>query len=450
MTKQMMLLSLAASLLLAAGLACNLSSAPQPATVDLAATAVAQTLAAPASPPLAVETSSPSEPLPVPETTTLQVAYTDASRNLWLWQEERGSIQLTRSGDVHDVLIARDGDLVAFVRTSDYRNYSIWAVGSDGSGERQVVSAADFNAMKGHADAVGAGPYTLQWPPRAGRKLVFTSQPVFDGPGSLLNDDLWQVDLDSGELKQLLPPGQGGVFYYSPDGAQIALVTPEKISLIDADGSNRRDAVLRYAPVLTYSEYRYYAAPKWSPDSSYLRVAIPPEDPLATPAGSTKVWQIASDGSPARQLTQVTTVFLSPLEFSPNLERFAYLSPSGDPADNLRNLHIVNADGSGSVIYQNGRLDFMSWSPDSLRFVYAAGEANASQLGQVGSAPISLTDVESALFVSWIDATHFIFLARTSAGWEVRLANPGATSALVARLPGNPNSFFPIYATNRR
>ena len=105
------------------------------------------------------------------------------------------------------------------------------------------------------------------------------------------------MDAESGEISLLLKAGEGGNFYYSPDGQQIALVTPEDISLINANLSNRRGSVLEYIPVITYSEYLYYAEPAWSPDSSHLLVDIPPEDPMKQPPDSHSIFRIPADGS---------------------------------------------------------------------------------------------------------------------------------------------------------
>ena len=55
-------------------------------------------------------------------------------------------------------------------------------------------------------------------------------------------------------------------------------MTSGTIRLVNADGSERREA-FTYTPVVTRSEFQYYAQPVWAPDSDCLRVAIPPADP---------------------------------------------------------------------------------------------------------------------------------------------------------------------------
>jgi hypothetical protein len=91
----------------------------------------------------------------------------------------------------------------------------------------------------------------------------------------------------------LLPHGQGGEFIYSPNGQEIAISTATSISLVHTDGTNRRE-VLTYPMVATYSEYSFYAMPIWAADSSSLRVAIPPADPLGEPRQPTTLWTIPS------------------------------------------------------------------------------------------------------------------------------------------------------------
>jgi hypothetical protein len=202
----------------------------------------------------------------------------------------------------------------------------------DGSGERELVSSDQFLTLKNNVNAISAEPYIFSWVPNS-HTLAFNTSPIFDGPGMMINNDLHLVDADSGVLTTLLTAGNGGVFYYSPDGTQIALVHPENISLINADGSNRRNNALVYDPILTYSEFQYYAEPQWAPDSSFLRVAIPPQDTLGNSTEPTTIWHIPTDGSSAGVAGHVFTSALSSVTFSPDLAWIAYLDYFSDRSD---------------------------------------------------------------------------------------------------------------------
>ena len=376
--------------------------------------------------------------------TGMRIVYTDAGRNLWIWLADGSTRQLVKTGDVNEGFISPDGGVVVYTRSKDYLRYSVWAINSDGSNERQLLSEDDMKTMKNNDDAIGAQPYVMDWIPGK-RSMAFVTSPTFNGPGLQVNDDLWQLNIDSGDLSLILEPGQGGIFYYSPDGKQIALVTPKTISLIDADGGNRRDSVLKFTPVNTYSEFLYYPTPKWAPDSSLLHVAIPPKDALASPQEKTTLYEIPTDGSQAVKIGTVTTAPLLAPEFSPDASRMIYVKVHGDAADNDRELHIADPSGSGDSVYRTAQLDFNGWAPDSNRFLFTEG--SDTRIGQIGidSLPL-LADTHSATAVEWLKNGQILFLHKISNGWEIKLGTPGGTSVVLVSLPGDPANFMPTFA----
>jgi len=410
------------------------------------ATPVPQSASPTATPVPPTATATPTEPPVTARAPEMRIAYTDAGRNLWIWIDGTGAARkIVSTGDVTEARISPDGNLVVFVRTFNYLNFSMWLINADGTNERLLIPLEEFDAMKNSPDALGAQPYVWDWVPGT-RQLAIVSSPTHDGPGMMVNDDLWYVNIDTGELKQMLPPGQGGVFYFSPDGQQIALVTPKTISLINSDGTNRRQSVLEYPLVSTYGEYKYYATPKWSPDLSFLRVAILPQEPLAEPRQNTSIWEIPADGSPAKMIRVVTSMPLLGPELSPDLNHIVYLKEHGAPADNQRELHISVSDNSGDTIYQTGQLDFMGWAPDSSRFIFSSGTDNKAKLGQIGQAAVPFSDVDPVMAVSWLKDGKVIFLHRTSSSWEIRIGAPGGASEALVSLPGDPDKFIPNFA----
>ena len=436
-------------ILMIAMLACNVIAPPASTpTASLGGGASQPTTAAvPATLPPAptdepIQPTAPPGPERAPE---MRIVYTDAGRNLWMWIDGASATEIIGTGDVTEARISPDGHTVVFVRSPDYLNFSMWQVNADGSDERILISEEVFQSMKNVPEAIGAQPYLWDWIPGT-RKLAMMSAPTQDGPGMMANDDLWYVDIDTSELKQIQPPGQGGVFYYSPDGQQVALVTAKTISLMNADGSNRRQSILEYPEVSTYSEYQYYTAPKWAPDSSYMRTSILPKEPLAEPRQQSSIWDIPTDGSASRMIGVVTTVpFLGP-ELSPDLNHMAYAVENSSSTSKERDLHIAVADGSGNSIYQTGQLDFMGWAPDSNRFVFTVGSDNQAKLGAIGQAAVSFSDVNPVAAVSWLKDGKVIFLHRTSSSWEIRIGTPGGASEVLVSLPGDSSKFMPTFA----
>ncbi len=424
------------------------SPTPTPDTTDSVATQVAATLTAVAGegsvPPAESTTAPPPGPgetvaptLPPPPA-VLRVAYIK-NKNVWLWTEGLGSVQLTASANVQDLVISDDGQVIAFVREPSYFSPEIWAINTDGSGERMLASSTDlwatYTGSPGDAPG-GIGVYQMIWRPGS-HILYYNTRPLYEGPGYMGYYDLHSVNADSLEKATLFSAGDGGVAYFSPDGLQIALSKPTSISLVNSDGSNLRRNVLTYGNVITYSEYLYHPSPVWAPDSSGLRVVVPPADPLASPLPPSTLWYIPTNGSPAVFSGNLLAIpFAWPdTAISPNLTRVAYAKSVGDPGANMRELHVANADTSGDAIYMTGEsLEFIGWLPNSTQFVFivrGSGATTGTHVGMVGGGYTTLsTDPTLMTDISWPDETHFLYRWRSGSNWELRynlLGGAGST-----------------------
>jgi hypothetical protein len=260
--------------------------------------------------------------------------------------------------------------------------------------------------------------------------------------GLMLNDDLHTVDADSLEKTTLLPVGEGGEYVYSPDGRQVAVTNKGGISLYDADGQNRRDA-LTYTPVVTYSEYRYYPQPVWEAYSESLRVAIPPADPLAQPRQPTSIWSLATDGTPATLIGSLAAQPGSQPSFSPELKLVAYLEPSetGAPGATPGKLLVQDLE-TGETIGEYASVgSIYGWSPDSAHLAFLAQldlpQAQIAPFG--GSAAPAHGDTSVAVIdVGWVDASRYLYLASTSSGWSLHLGEIGGSSTVLATVDGRP------------
>ena len=406
-------------------------------------------------------------PTLTPASTELRVAFVktdEHGNNAWLWTEgESGAVPLTKDGGVvGDVRISDDGEIVAFTRGD-----GLWMVRSDGTEERQLVSAEEFVAMEAREPSeFDVVLNRFDWIPHA-HILAFNTRLRME-IGLVLNDDLHLVNADTLERTALLPPGEGGEFTYSPDGRQVAVVTRGSISLINADGSDRRE-VLTYTPVATHSEFAYYAKPVWAADSSSLRVAIPPADPLAEPSSPTSVWSIPADGTPASKIGNIATGQVKEPLFSPNLRYVAHLvvaqpDPESTP---MTSLLITSMDKGQAVTYypqtDTGTqitLDsgetithypeaslIYGWAPDSLHFAfltYSSELPAQAQIGQLGKEAVSLySGADTVIDVRWVDADRYLFLAVGSRGWSILLGHLqfGGLITSVAGVVGDPPAY---------
>lgn len=344
------------------------------------------------------------------------------NQDIFLWSGTGSRRLITQGEHVQQLHISTDGQLIAYTRSVGEFGEELWVINTDGSGERRLVSANEFSAMDTRALAVI--PDTIAWIP--GTHLVaFNTRQIIQGPGISRYDDLRTVNADSNQMQILLAPGQGGEFYPSPDGTQVAVTSPKSISLIDINGTNLRKDVLEYSPVTTYSEYQYYAQPAWETNSAGLFVAIPPADPLAVPLKPTTLWQVPVDGSKARQLGNIATgsFFGMDVFYSPDRNHILFLGSSGNPDQNLRSLHIARPDGSQDSVYTTAtELTISGWAPDSQHFTFSPGNQGVLQLGQIGGKFQPITGVNSnPLDLQWIDNEHFIYVRSGADGYEIHL-----------------------------
>ncbi len=378
-------------------------------------------------------------PMPVdtyPAPAGLRVAFVRDS-NIWLWTAEgpalsavegREAIPLTSAGDASGIVkISDDGAIVAFMRGEEGE---LWAVNaypeqgrrSDGTSERQLLSAEDLEAME--SDGFEVRLNSFEWVP--GTHIIAFNTRLRLEARDVPADDLRLVNADTLEQSVLLPPGKGGQFYYSPDGSQIAIVTPGEISLVNADGGSWRDGVLTYTPVAMYSVSDYYAQPVWAADGSSLMVAIPPADPHAQPIQHTTVWYIPTDSTPASLVANIAAL---PVEgavaFSHELNYVAYaevpqsgIIPTERTQIWLKVMRLKNGDWASYPSYYGV---LYGWAPNSRRFAFLADTGHQRpqlQIGQWsgGTIPGSVDAGTPVDNVRWVDADHYLFVAGRD--WE--------------------------------
>ena len=263
--------------------------------------------------------------------------------------------------------------------------------------------------------------------------LAYNTIPLYEGPGSFHNNDLRLVDADTGTQTLLFEPGLGGRFTYSPDGNQIAIVTPESLSITNADGSNRRD-ILTFPAIYTYSEWNYYPQPVWAPDSGHLRVTVPPQDPLTNPLAPTLVWHIPADGSMPHMAGEFVAApaYVSAPLISPNTNKVIFLVPIGEAFD-LFELWIHDLiNGSQTTLYA-GNISLHNWNPDSVRFVYSKDYGTEYFIGQMSTPPEIIGDVPVRKNLEWLTDETYIFTSGEHEYWKLQLGTPGGVSVVIAQ-----------------
>ncbi|MDX1600870.1 MAG: hypothetical protein R3191_05090, partial [Anaerolineales bacterium] len=236
-----------------------------------------------------------------------------------------------------------------------------------------------------------------------------------------------------GELTTLFPPEDGGDFVIAPDGDQLALIQPDSIGIVNSDGSNLRPDAVTYEPVITYSEFQYYAQPIWSADSSQLAVMIPSADPLAdSPSGT--LWRINEDGTASEVTTYAGNFYFaqqgSSSVVAPEFTRV--IVPR--QIDSGLDIGLAPFEGGGVTSYDSGDLGWTVWAPDSLHFVYSKGGPMEMQLGEVTAPPQPLA---TGTDLRWMDADTFLYLSGSRGAWTLRLGSLGGPPVDLASPAGD-------------
>jgi hypothetical protein len=384
----------------------------------------------------------PPKPAPIDD---LVVVFT-RDNNAWLWTEDGGERQLTKDGGVGQVLLSDDKLVIAFRRGN-----GIWAINADGSDERQLVKESELPIpQEGElADYITAMTIDqLAWIPGS-HQLLFNTRMLTDGPGLLLSDDLWRVDAYTLSLENLFAPGEGGNFAIAPDGNRVAVITPDSISVTTINGEDKQ-RIFGYTPVITYSEFRYYARPIWSPSSDVLGVVIPPPDRLGMENHAFGIWRLHANGTPAGLVGTIEARSTNPLPepvINPTLEMIAYLSgPEVDP-ERTDLLFVTWGDTIGDPTFYTSRVtSFGAWSPSGGRFSFTRPPSEIAFVstftGHLDEEPRPVGNGESAAInVHWVDDDRYLYLQASAKGWDLLLTDNRGRFTPIAAVVGQPPAF---------
>jgi len=398
-----------------------------------------------------IEESIPTEAPPAPSPADiLRIVYTDGG-NLWIVEGTTVPRQLTFGGADNNPQFSPDGSLILFERElppneAGLPRFELRVIATDGSREHLVVRPDGLPGVMGipiESDTemlLDRLPYQVEWFPNS-RAIAFNTYTEY-GYGLLLNEDLWIADLRAESVTLLLPDHEaGGSFAFSPDGTYIALATTTTIKVMNYPGGTQ-NILHTFDSVNTASEYHFYPTPIWSLDGSTIRVTIPSAEPFSPDAAGT-LWQLPRDGGEGTLLTTISGNFLhDTLNWSPDQAHIAYAGQSAGGDPNVSDLTIANADASSPMVFATGNLKFLSWLPDSRRFIYWQNNPGEVYLGELGLAPMRLVPPAegAAVFgVVWADAdsNRFIYTTGNSGAWTLRIGQLGGAHHTIASPVGD-------------
>ena len=385
-----------------------------PATITPTSTAT-QTRTLPS--PTLTETPSPTgtdTPAPTqPPTSTptlhpvfasVKIAYVDGEQ-LWIWG---GGITtpLNNIGGFATFSISDDGKQIAFAN-----QMQVGIINTDGSNERILIGEADMRTMVSDPEDI----VIVRWV--RGTPYLLLNTYNIGGPASHPHEDLHIINIDTGQWETIFAKNEGGKIYISPDGRLVAVVSQERLLLMNSDGSQQR-IVLTYQPVLYPSDVLHYPRLVWSSDSASLMLEVDSEDAPTDPTAPTTLWRIPVDGSPSivLQISSYRNLYLSP-DFS----RFASVRRIEQGNNAQEELHVVNIDGTDDQTYYTSTegIDFISWSPDGRSFVFWSNYEDSLVLGRTSEGkayPLDIGNSETGGCVSWwwLDGDYFIALVSKS------------------------------------
>ncbi len=421
--------------------ACNYPGPATPPTDDsLSATAeaVPAVSATPTITPSPLPPTPSASPSATPLPPVLHISYVEEG-DLWALEPGAAPVRLTGSGNISDVRMATDGELIVYTLVdANFEFVEMRAIGFDGTGDRRLIGTETLGTLY---PLEGFLRYTLAdfTLARGTHRVLFNTRGVFEGPGLAKSDDLLALEADSGALIPLLPPGQGGDFTLSPDGTQLAIVRPDSIGFARSDGTDLRAELLSFTPVITFSEYFFYPRPVWLPEGDAVQVAIPGENPFAeSPAGTIRLVP-AAGGSPS-VLASISGDLFRPQGETP------LISPDGTTVAYLRagavsgeeELVLYRHATGESITIATGTLQWKGWAPDSHHFAYTQGGGLDLFIGEIGAPP---TPLGSAASLRWIDDRQYLVLLGAPGAWTLTLGDLAAAPFSLVDLVGSGGAF---------
>lgn len=287
-----------------------------------------------------------------------------------------------------------DGGKLLFL-SDDGGGLDLWTMNPDGTGKVRLTEGGRIVPIP------GLSGYGADWS-ADGKRIVYTSclfddAAIQEGPPAVnLSDvrmeaDIWIMDADGGNKKQLTTGGDARLPLWQPQGDRIAYLADRsgnrEIWTMQSDGTGKTQVTFSEGNVSGYS---------WSPDGARIAYVV------ASPPGTLpefSLWVINSDGSGSEQLT--TGNWDTSQVWSPDGTRIAFRSESRDRA-----LWVMKSDGSGLAPLDPDNPAYMmqQWSPDGRTIVVSDGnDLYAIQL-EDPAAPASpgfeVVSVAGALFLT--------------------------------------------------
>jgi hypothetical protein len=379
--------------------------------------------------PLSLPTESLSKAMPSPSAPPVPTGMVEVmlvkDGNIQVWDEATQQTRtILNTGDVFSVTTSDDGKIIAFTRRSwvgdvldGYEQFSLWAMDRDGRNPRELISAQDLRQRINPSERESSNFYQLGWVPRS-HQLIFSGTKYIvqaEGLSHAIPQGAFLVDTDKASVNMLAETAETVRFLPSPDGKQIALMSPSDVGFVNVDGSNRRQDVLTYAEAGLTNPL--FPTGVWTQDSSaFVMTGSFERDPGFTV--NFTIWRIPMDGSSPEALATVTGSDPSSVTFSPDGKSASSVQWTDQQPSEIAGWFITSLipeAGGLALSYYGKETSFanLHWSPSGDAFAIKDQDLfqlcpNATQDSQVCGEPIHLgTGIITAL--QWVDTSRFLF-----------------------------------------
>jgi hypothetical protein len=357
-------------------------------------------------------------------TGTIEVVFVN-NGNIHVWDEATQQTRtIVSTGDVLSVMMSDDGQIIVFTRGSwvgdvsdGFEQFALWAAKRDGGNARELVSAQDLRWRINPGERESSNFYQLNWVPQSHQLIFSGTKYIVQGEelSHAVPQGAYLVDADNGSVTVLAGAAEKLRFLPSPDGKQIALMSPRNMGFINADGSNRRKDVLTYAEV--GSTGPLFPMGVWTQDSrAFVMTGSFERDPSFNV--NFTIWRIPMDGSSPEALATVTGSDPNSVTFSPDGKSASFLQTTDQQPPEIAGLFkkpLIPEAGPLALPYYGMEAFFatLHWSPAGDAFAIKDQDLlqlcpNATQDSQVRGEPIRLgSGIITAL--QWVDASRFLF-----------------------------------------
>jgi hypothetical protein len=302
------------------------------------------------------------------------------------------------------------------VQTSDvdfHEQSAMWVVGLSGQNPREVVSAESLRELLGASEPDSSNIPEMTWIPGTHRLLFngWTYLVQAEGESHAIPRGLVSVDADDGTQQVVVPAETSLRFVVSPDGQEVALLSPTSLGFVGVDGGNVRPEALTVAQAALFGPL--FPTGVWTEDSQAFVVTGSIEE---NPAGiDFELLRVPVDGSAPRRLAGIQRSHPPSVTFAPDGTSAAHIEYTDATPAEIAGWFITPLEGGAGPLAVPGDLEVgyasLHWSPDGKAFTGALAELcpGATHDSDICESPISRGETAA---VQWLDPTHVLLLTR--------------------------------------